>query len=96
MTTELAFKNDHGQPFELVLVTRDAEGTPTGKKQFISDDPYKIWQSFLRNKGKPKKRTAEPSKDSIKTIKQHGSLQSYVDITEREIKDDDGESRNSK
>lgn len=92
---ELEFKHDHGQPFELVLVTRDAEGNPTGKKQCISDDGYKLWQFHSRNKGKPKKRTEETNKDKVKTVKQHGSIQSYVDTTEREI-NDDGESRNSK
>jgi hypothetical protein len=90
---ELEFKHDHSQPFELVLVTRDAKGEPTGKKQYFTDDAYKLSQFYLRNRGKPKSKKKDDGKAktdaNIKTVKTHGSLQSYVDVSEREVKENE-------
>lgn len=89
----LNIKYEHSQPFELVLVTRDSKGEATGKKQFITDDAYKLSQFYLRNRGKPKSKKKDDGKAktdaSIKTVKSHGSLQSYVDVSEREVKENE-------
>lgn len=100
MTTgqELQFQSDVAvsQPFELVLATRDANGNQTGTKSYVTDSPYKLSQFYLRHKGKPKKRdTKKDDKNSpkdkaaeqVKLVKKHGSIQSYVDTTEREQQD---------
>ncbi len=85
MEKELNFVHDHSSPFELVLVTRDANGEPTGKKQCIADSGYALSQFYLRHKGKPKgKKKTDDKVDTSKIVKKHGSMQSYVDTTERE------------
>lgn len=67
------FKSDVSLPFEVVLVTRDSEGEPTGTKSFSTDSPYKLNEFFLRMKGKPKKRT-------------HKDVKGKKPSTEKEIK----------
>lgn len=79
----------HAPAFELVLANRDASGEPTGTtKSYVTDDPYRLSQFFLRHKGKPKPKTKVDGKEgqkTIKTVKQHDSLQSYVDTSDREV-----------
>ena len=82
----LNLKYEHSQPFELVLVTRNADGEPIGKKTCITDSAYKLHQFYLRHRGKPKKKNTEVvEQKNLKVVKQHGNLQSYVDTTERTV-----------
>ena len=84
---DLTIKYEHSQPFELVLITRDSHGNPTGKKSYITDSPYKLSQFYDRNRGKPKKKTKVVDDKTKKVVKQHGSMQSYVETTDKDIVD---------
>lgn len=84
----LELKPTHGPAFELVLVTRDAEGNPTGKKSFETDSAYKLSQFLLRNRGKPKAKVT-PKIDSKAPVKKFDNVAAYVDKTERDLTDDD-------
>lgn len=88
MDKNLELKQSGGQPFELVLLTRDASGNPTGKKSYSTDDPYKLSQFLLRNTGKPKKKVTPPI-DKKLPVKKYDNLAAYVDNTEREVSDTD-------
>lgn len=47
----------HGQPFELVIQMKDANGAPTGrKKSFTADTPEKLAEIWNRNNGIQRKR----------------------------------------
>lgn len=49
-------QNDNGT-IEIVTQVRDVNGKSTGKtKSYTSDSPFKVWQFYMRNKGKPKKK----------------------------------------
>jgi hypothetical protein len=86
-TLELGYKNSPN--FELVLVTRDSNGNPTGTKTCIADDANKISEFFLRNRGKPKKKNKkQTNKENVKLVKQHDNVQAYVDTSEREVVND--------
>jgi len=87
----LNLKYEHSHPFELVLVTRDSTGEPTGHKQYITDNAYKLSQFYFRNRGKPKSKKKDDTKQAstVKTVKSHGSLQAYVDVSEREVKENE-------
>lgn len=52
-------KQIESSEYELVLVLRDANGQPTGRKNYSTDSPYKLSQFYLRNQGKPKKKVRE-------------------------------------
>ena len=92
---KLSIEQSHSQPFELVLMIRDANGNPTGTRTCITDSPYKLSQFFLRHKGKPKKKKkAETPKDKDKIVKQHESLQAYVDTPERVVDETEGSKLN--
>ncbi len=52
----IAFKSEVSLPFELVLVTRNSDGDPTGTKSLATDSAYKLSEFYLRTKGKPKKK----------------------------------------
>jgi hypothetical protein len=88
MLQELKFAESHSQPFELVLVTRNSSGDPTGKKNCIADSGYKLSQFYLRNRGKPKPRkqeAAKPQDKNVKVVKSHKNITAYVDTSEREV-----------
>jgi len=43
--------------YEIVLYIKDAKGNPTKKrKSYATDNPYKLWQFWMRHQGKPKRR----------------------------------------
>lgn len=99
----LNFKKDHGQPFELVLVNRDAENKPTGGFQnFIGGSGYELSQQYLRHVGKPKnkKRNKKSGKGSsgdkmdpsVKLVKKAEGLTAYIDTSERTIEGEQQES----
>ena len=90
---KIGAEKSHSQPFELVLVTRDSDGNPTGTKQCIADNGYKISQFFLRHVGKPKPKGADAKKEDLKIIRSHKSMQSYVDTSERVVAEDNTESK---
>ena len=49
------FVNNFDHTFEIVLLIRDADGNPTGKKKyFASDHASEICDFFNRFQGKPK------------------------------------------
>lgn len=81
-------KPEHGPSLEIVLVTRDAEGNPTGKKSFASDSAYKLSQFYLRHKGKPKHRVT-PKIDKNAPIKKFDNVAAYVDNSERVLTDEE-------
>lgn len=60
MSSELDFfgNTEHqDKSYEIDLVLRDSKGNPTGKrKSFKTDDPLSLWQFYMRNQGRPKKR----------------------------------------
>lgn len=88
MTTDLQIGQEtsqHNQPFELVLVTRDADGNPTGTKNCIGDSGYKLSQFYLRHKGRPKSKSSEKNKADTKIVKQHDKVQAYIDTSERVV-----------
>lgn len=85
---ELKFAESHSQPFELVLITRNSSGDPTGKKNCIADSGYKISQFYLRHRGKPKKKEQAGSTrtpEQVKVVKTHQNITAYVDTSEREV-----------
>jgi hypothetical protein len=43
--------------FEIVTCVRDSKGNDTGrKKYYASESPYKIWEFWVKNSGKPKRK----------------------------------------
>jgi len=85
----LNLKTVSGPKFELSLVTRDANGDPTGRKSFVTDDAGKLSQYYLRHRGKPKKKVKvdENTPATTKLVKAHDNLQAYVDTTDKEVVD---------
>ncbi len=50
--------------FEIDLEIRNAKGEPTGiRKSLKTDDPVKLWEFYMRNQGRPKKRRKKTSKN---------------------------------
>jgi len=58
MKTLLTFNNQQeSTAFEINLVIRDMEGNPSSRRRsYKSNDSYKIWEFYQRNKGKPKRK----------------------------------------
>lgn len=85
MTNELQFgKNKkHSPKFELVIVTRNAVGEPTGTRSIVADEASKLHDFWLFHQGKPKKKIK--TKIDKKNIKQTKDV--FVDKTERKIND---------
>jgi hypothetical protein len=53
---ELQFATKEHKTFEITVVLRDIDGNPIGRRTYSSDNPYKIWEFYQRNRGKPKKK----------------------------------------
>ncbi len=81
----LELKTVAGPKFEISLVTRDANGEPTGRKSFVTDDAGKLSQYYLRHRGKPKKKVKvdENAPNTTKLVKAHDNVQAYVDTSEK-------------
>ena len=62
---DLEFKPTQSSRFELSLVTRNASEEPTGRKNYITDDAYKLSQFFLRHRGKPKRKNKAARKFNV-------------------------------
>ena len=58
MSNQLTFSQvPQSSSFEIELVVRDFEGNPTGQtRSFVSDNPYKVWEFYQRQQGKPKRK----------------------------------------
>ena len=57
--------------YEITVQIRNATGEPTGRtKTYKTDDPFKLWQFWMRNKGKPKRKKDRriPTKDQAEKI----------------------------
>ena len=56
--------------FEINLAVKDAKGNPTNRrKHFITNDPIKLSDFFLRHQGKPKKKKKSKATDSVEATK---------------------------
>lgn len=43
--------------YEIDLEIRDVKGNPTGiRKSIKTDDPVKLWEFYMRNQGRPKRK----------------------------------------
>lgn len=65
-TNKLDFygNTESDKSYEIDLEIRNAKGEPTGtRKSFKTDDPVKLWEFWMRNQGRPKKKRKKHSKD---------------------------------
>ena len=65
MTNNVDFfveSSDFDKSFEIDLVIKDAAGNPTKRRRsYVSDSAYKVWQFWMRNQGKPKRKRGKPN-----------------------------------
>lgn len=85
----LNFEKETGARYELSLVKRDADGNPTGRVKFITDDAAKLSQHYLRHRGKPKKKVkVDPNAPTTtKVVKAYDNVQAYVETSEKDVVD---------
>lgn len=76
MDKSLRFASDEPSGnFEITVQVKDPDGNPTGKtRTYFTDSAYKMWQFYLNNKGKPKRKNNKtnvsnlPKEDEAKKI----------------------------
>jgi len=57
------FEEYVSKPFEISLVVRNALGQPTGRRRtYATDSPYKLWQFYMRHRGKPRRKKQSNNK----------------------------------
>lgn len=64
------FNNYDNCSYSINLIVRDQNGNPIGKKEYHTDDAYKLWVFYNRFQGKPKRKKKKAKQNVDQTIEE--------------------------